>query len=392
MKIEDELREALQRVGRSTTPPPSAWGDIETRLRPHQQSDITRRLTAGLVAAVVAFVGVGVALHAFNRSTPMPPGTTPTSSPLIGSVQMYELDWGPQESASAIAALGGYAWTAGNQTSTLVGPGGSRTAIDLQQGPFSLSASSSSVWAAGFEPGIGNYVSRFPVGSPVPDLTVPLHTASLPSVLATDADVWVFVHEQGDDNLGTLLRLDPTNGSLVESLTLSQVLPPGLGVNQIVLASSADDEAVWMLVADISGGQLGHVSLVRLDARTHATDVFDPGRASSLIVGAGSVWLPGENGPVRLDPRTGERSALDVGDQRAAPFAVTSDAVWLIGGSATEVWLYRLDLVNGQPTTVGLALHVPRDRLWGSVGAVYDGAGSVWLLYETGHLQRVTVG
>jgi len=192
--------------------------------------------------------------------------------------------------------------------------------------------------------------------------------------------------------LGTLIRLDPNTGAIVKKMPLNSIAPPGLDPHSIVYATTGDDDAVWILMAELHNGELGTISLVRLDASSYATTTYDPGRVSTLVAGGGAVWLPGEHGPVRLDPVTGRWARLDIPDEEAYPFAASQDAVWFLGGSATTVELFRLDLVNEEPAGVGLHVRVDRGRLWGSVTASFDGAGSVWLLYESGPLQKVNVG
>src|SRR5207248_702671 len=102
-----------------------------------------------------------------------------------------DLGWDASESSSALSSLDGYAWEAGNQHSGLVASDGSITPLPLKQAPFGLASSSSATWAAGFEPGFGNYVARFPVGSAAPDLKIPMDLGINGNVVATGNAVWV---------------------------------------------------------------------------------------------------------------------------------------------------------------------------------------------------------
>jgi streptogramin lyase len=323
-----------------------------------------------------------------------PPSSTASPSTAIGSVQTIDLGWDSSESSTALASLQGFAWVSGYRHSSLIDQAGESTPLPFKQGPFSLSSSASATWATGYEPGSGDYVARFQPGSAVPDLmTVPIGDLGLPQVVATNTALWVFGDDRqtDDGSLGTLLRLDPNTGAVVKKVRLDTIAPTGLE-HAIVYATSADDQAVWIVMAELRNEELGTISLVRLDASTYETTTYDPGRVAALVAGDGAVWLPGEHGPVRLDPVTGQTLPLDIPDEGAVPFAASKDAVWFLGGSSTTVELFRLDLINGEPAGVGLDLTVDRGRLWGFVTASFDDAGSVWLLYESGPLQEVQVG
>jgi hypothetical protein len=395
MKIEDDLREALQRGAGSAAPSSDAWDRIDRRRRERDQPSTQRRLGIILVAAAVAVGGIGVAIKAFDRDDASVLQSPAASVEPIGSVHTFNLGWDPSSEASyGIASRDGFAWVSGYHHLTLFGPNGAQSAADFKQGPFSLSSSSSATWAAGFEPGTGSYVTRFPLGSAVPDLTVPIpDDLSVSDVEATDADVWVFTYQRSgaDGNLGTLLRVDPATGEMVKSVVLRDALPASVGNDPMVYATSADEGALWILTAEVVGGNLGKITLVRLDASTYATRVYDPGRVSAVVAGGGAVWLPAEHGAIRLDPDTGKTTVVDVPATNSSPFAASGSTAWYLGGTATQVDLVRLD-VDGEGIHVGMDLQVQRRSAWGSVNASYDGAGTVWLLYESGPLQEVSVG
>src|SRR3954471_2794168 len=394
MKIERDLREALERASRSATPSSDAWDRIERRRRDPDQSSTQRRLGIILVAAAIAVSGLAVAIKAFDQGGASLPHDTPEPLAPIGSVQTFDLGWDPSESSNAITSNDGYAWVAGNQTTTLVGSDGTITPIPFEQGPFGLSASSSGAWAVGFEPGSGSYVAHMGMVNPTPGLIQLLpDDLSVSSVVATDDAVWVFGgrRDQTDGTLGTLLRVDPNSFAIVNRIELNRVMPSAVGTDPIVYATSADEDALWILTAEVAGGQVGKITLVRLDASTYATRVYDPGRVSAVVAGGGAVWLPAEHGAVRLDPDTGKTTRVEVPGVQPSPFAATDGSAWYVGGTPTQVDLLRLD-VDGEGIHVGLDVPVPRHSGWGSVAATYDGAGTVWLLYENGRLQKVSVG
>ena len=124
-----------------------------------------------------------------------------------------------------------------------------------------------------FESGSGNYVARFQPGSAIPDLTVPLGDLSLPQVVATDTAIWVMGYEHGGDygSLGTLIRLDPNTGEVVKKIALNSLAPAGVSPPLTLYATAGDDEALWLLIAELRHESLGTISLVRLDASTYAT-------------------------------------------------------------------------------------------------------------------------
>jgi hypothetical protein len=394
MKIEDDLREALQRGADSVAPSSDAWDRIERRRREPDQPSAQRRLGIALLAAAIAVGGIVFAIKAFDRGEPLPHKSPAASLAPIGSVQTFDLGWASSEASYGITSRDGYAWASGYHHLTLIGPDDEQTPADFQQGPFDLSSSSTATWTAGFEPGTGSYVARFPLGSAVPDLNAPIaDDLSVNGVVATDATVWVFAYQRGgqDGNLGTLIQLDPDTGRVVKRMGLKETLPAGVGNDPIVYASSADDDALWILTAEIAGGELGKITLVRLDASTYATRIYDPGRVSAFVAGSGAVWLPAEHGAVRLDPDTGDTTSVDLPAAHPWPFAVSGNSAWFLGGTATEVELIRVDGDAGG-IRVGREVPVPRRSGWGSVDASYDGAGKVWLLYESGPLQEVDVG
>jgi hypothetical protein len=395
MKIENDLREALQRAADSAAPSSDAWDEIDRRRREPDQASAQRRLGVVLVAAAIAIGGIVVAVEAFDRGDASVSQTSPAaSSAPIGSVQTIDLGWDSSEASYGIASRDGYAWVSGYHHLTLFGPDGDQSPADFKQGPFGLSSSSTATWAAGFEPGTGSYVARFPLGSAVPDLVTPIpDDLSVHGVVATDAAVWVFAYQRGgeDGNLGTLIQVDPDTGQMIKSVGLKETLPNSVGNDPLVYATSADDDALWVLTAEIAGGELGKITLARLDASTYATRIYDPGRVSAFVAGSGAVWLPAEHGAIRLDPNTGDTTSVDLPGAHPWPFAVTGDSAWFLGGTATESELIRVD-AGGEGIHVGLEVPVPRHSGWGSVEASYDGAGTVWLLYESGPLQRVSVG
>jgi hypothetical protein len=394
MKIEDDLRDALARASTSANPSADAWERVERRSSEPLQPSTGKRIVVALVAALIGLGGVVVATRAFDGGGANVQQSPVTSHGPIGSVETFDIGWDASESSSAISSLDGYAWEAGNQHSALVAPSGELTPLPFKQAPFGLASSSSATWAAGFEPGFGDYVARFPAGSSVPDLTIPMAFGVNGDVVATDNAVWIFGYDHGGDDgkLGSVVRLDPNTGTVLKKLALNSLLPPDISTDSLLYATSGDDAGLWLLIAEIRNGELGQISLLRVDATTYETKAYDPGDVSKLLAGDGAVWLPGQHGPVRLDPSTGGTTELDIPDRGAYPFAVSQDAVWFLGGSATRIELFRLDLVNGQPAGVGLHVSVDRKSSWGSVDASFDGAGSVWLLYESGPLQEVQVG
>ena len=394
MKIEDELRDALQRGADSAAPSADAWDRIEHRRREPNRPSVQQRLGVIVVAAAIAVSGIVVAIKAFDRGDSVPQKSPAASLAPIGSVQTIDLGWDSSEASYGIASRDGYAWASGYHHLTVIGPSDEQTPADFKQGPFGLSSSSTATWTAGFEPGTGSYVARFPLVSAVPDLITPIaDDLSVNGVVATDAAVWVFAYQRGghDGNLGTLIRLDPDTGNVLKRMGLQETLPPGVGNDPIVYATSADDDALWILTAELAGGELGRITLVRLDASTYATHIYDPGRVSTFVVGSGAVWLPAEHGAIRLDPDTGNTTSVDLPAAHPWPFAVSGDSAWFLGGTATEVHVIRVD-GDAEGIHVGMEVAVPRQSGWGSVDASYDGAGTVWLLYESGPLQEVSVG
>jgi hypothetical protein len=386
---DDDIREALGQAARSAAPSPDAWEQMQQRHVRGRRG--WRRLATASVAAIVAVGALAYVVSAFDGERV---AITP-SVPAPGHVDVFDLGWNTNEAATAIAAAGGYAVTAGWHTTSLVGTDGAITPVTYRQGPRGLAATPQDIWATGFEPDSGSYVSRLPIGSASPDLTIPLDSVgpgrlSGSSIVASETAVWVFGNDKGGDDgyLGTAIQIDPASGRIVHTLNLDAVVG---GPFNVLYAESADKDALWLVVARITAGELQKVMLVRIDPTTYVAQTYHPGFVAAVVGADGSAWLYSSNGPVRLDPTTGDTRPVPVPDQHAVPIAAAGDNVWFLGGSPIEVRLFRVT-VDGDRAVLADEFDVTRNRLWGSVLSAYDpSAGAMWLLYENGVLHRVQV-
>jgi hypothetical protein len=391
MKIERSLRETLTSVAERLSPAPDAWESVVRELDGDVHVSVARRAVIVGVAAVIALAGFGVAIAAFR---PAAPDATRAASQPVGSTSTLALSWPPDASSSSLAARDGFAWVSGTGGATLIGPEGVVGDLPFEQGPFGLSASSTGTWAAGFEPGTGSYVARFDPSSVGPNLTIPLGPFAAHSLLATNDSVFVFGQDAGeaDGDLGTVVKFDAGTGSELATANLGSLV---VGTTHpTVVASSQDAGELWILVANIAQGATVSTTLIELNADDlHEESTRNVQGGSDMVAAFGGVWLPGLDGPLRLDPSTGHATGVNVPDNRAIPVAATADGVWFMGGSDEQARLYFVPVnQDGVATGTIREVDVEREPIWGSVEATYDGSGRIWMLYEDGHVQDVVVG
>jgi hypothetical protein len=392
MRIEDEIREVLHSVARRVGHAPDAWDRLRMVQEGAQPIPAARRLAVILAAASIGLVGVGIAALAFRGTRSVPPAVGPSSD--VGSSRTLDLHWAASASSFGIAARDGWAWVSGSGGASLVGSDESIRPLPFAQGPFGLDATPSATWAVGYDPEGGAYVARFESPTSEPDLSIPMGGFAPQSVVADEDSVWVFgdAPENEDDALGTLLRLDASTGTELARAQLGRLVT---GMSQpVLLASSVDQSDIWIMVSDVQGGRVQSTSLIALDAQSlsrRATFALEGG--SYVLAAHGGVWIQGDQGPVVVDPSSGDTTSIDVPDQHAVAFAQVPDGVWLVGGNSEEVRLFLVGVGGtGAPTGVQREIDVARQAAWGSADATYDDSGRVWLLYEDGHVQEVSVG
>ena len=95
-----------------------------------------------------------------------------------------------------------------------------------------------------------------------------------------------------------------------------------------------------------------------------------------LAYGFGALWVTVNGGVVRLDPESGERQKVELGDAASAPVAAGEGAVW----ASKESSVVRIDPATRR---AGDALELaPPENDLSDVGSIATGDGRVWAAAE----------
>jgi hypothetical protein len=357
-------RELLRAVDREDVP--DLWPEIGART-PRDLDDrgsVATRVTAGIVAAAIAVLGIGFVVVAFDRPAPPPP--VPQGHPLEDPLPPITLDGDPRVVgtiplppgdmlASAVAAADGSTWVA---TTDGRGEKGTLLRVDGLTSEVTTSIE------------VDFTVSRYG-----------FHVAG--------GSLWVVAKE------ARLLRYDAVSGVLLDQTTL-----PGEGV-----ALEVDHDSVWVEVVPkvFDPDRPWSAALVRLDAATLDVEATIP--LDQLVTGYDDevrstgdvVWVMGPTlqdddtevgGPlVKVSRSTNE--IVDTFDVRGLGMLPTGDEVWVrttsdgIFDGPDEDWQWlRVDADSGETSVVSLA-----ERL---AGLVIDDGRHLWFANYDGR-ERVVV-
>jgi hypothetical protein len=216
------------------------------------------------------------------------------------------------------------------------------------------------------------------------------------AITADDQALWVEVFQdrsdQGQQNLTSLVRVDPQTAETVATIPLE-----GL--------SGYDDEvvigggAVWVAGVNLTGGEERGADLVRIDPTTNTISAVLPVAAFSVRASAGAVWVTspadGVNDSLhkpeawvarQIDPATNEVLApISLPDNVSGVLAVTTDGVWF-SGYDHEGLIHPVRLQDETFDASG----PPIDGLYTDMA--FDNApGTIWVATTTG-LKRIDRG
>lgn len=181
-------------------------------------------------------------------------------------------------------------------------------------------------------------------------------------VAVGEGAVWV-----GDEENGTVARVDPATNTVVWRVMLSGASPVGVaaGAGSVWAADNAGDE-VWRL-DPATGAVLGVA---------HVGD-----RHEFVGFGEGAVWVSSEDGTVgKLDPATGAVTKLIDAGSDADFLGFSPGAVWVTNYRSDTLW--RID-----PATGAVAAQLSIGT--GAQGVAFDGS-SLWVaMYNLGEVRRV---
>lgn len=151
-----------------------------------------------------------------------------------------------------------------------------------------------------------------------------------------------------------------------------------------VSAIASDGDSLWIGLSIVGEEGVSSARVERFDLRsgrvTSSADLPGESIVPSIAIGAGAVWVEAERS-WKLDPETAQAKsvafAVPVG-----PIRIDTGAVWALGGSdPASPRLFRIDPAKGKVVT--------RTAVSGDIVEFELGAGGVWLLRETGELERV---
>lgn len=214
------------------------------------------------------------------------------------------------------------------------------------------------------------------------------------AVAADDQAVWVEVIEdrsdQGQQNLASLVRIDPQTSEIVATIQLE-----GLSGYDDEIAIGAG--AVWVAGVNLTGpSEERGADLVRIDPSTNSISAVLPVSAFSVRAGEDAVWVTqpadGVNDSLHkpeswvareIDPTANEISApIPLPGNVSGVLAVTTDGVWF-SGSDEQGLIHPVRLQGGAfDTSVP-----PIDSVYTDM-AFDDASGTIWVAAVSG-LERI---
>lgn len=368
--------------------------DVESAAPMMERGRRRRRVAfirSGLLAVLLAIAVVGplILLSGLygHRRGPVPATPPPaTTQPSPGTVLS---DTALDGSSQGFAAIDGTAWAATIHEFVRIATGSPMVTLSMRQAPEVLvTGPAGDVWLGGFEPGAGAYLARIAGSEGSPDLLVPLPPETgVSAITASTNAVWAQVQPTNALGLGTLYRLDPSSGAVVDRISLSDVKAANPQDHPYVYDMSADASSIYLTVADIGNGQGSNYRVVRISATSGKVTATFPTPGGYVVAAYGSVWTDSATGPIRLDTDLSNPRSLNL-PADMYPFGYGSNSVWFIETLNSITRIVGLGAASGQPE---IDVSVPRKTIWGSVEATYDGAGHVWLFYENGRVQEIAV-
>jgi len=213
----------------------------------------------------------------------------------------------------------------------------------LEPEPWYVAAGAGTVWV-GFPR--SSMIQRVDAATNEVTGQVQLPGDGVSAIAADDQAVWVEViqdrSDQGQQNLASLVRIDPQTSEVVATIPLE-----GLSGYDDEIAIGAG--AVWVAGVNLTGpSEERGADLRRIDPMTNSINAILPVSAFSVRAGAGAVWVTapadGVNDSLHkpeawaareIDPTTSEISApIPLPGNVSGVLAVTVDGVWFSGYDA----------------------------------------------------------
>jgi streptogramin lyase len=383
-----DLRDRLERLGERVAPTPDAWDRLD---RARQRHERRRRMTAGLLAAVVAVAGTYFVVSAFRPHAPVPAVTASPepSEPAIAARVADTIDIGP---ATSVTFGAGSVWVA------VVPPNSDARAIiridpesdkivasiptsvvpGWEIGGGGLVVADGSVWVAGLDAASrgtqGAVVRIDPSTNQVAD-TITLKEGPVADVAVEPGAIWALL--RGNPGVPEVVRIDPSTDQVVATIALNG------GYGRFLFAEGG---SVFAAVAQSPGGPFDGGTLVRIDPSTNqVAGTFELGTYPSAAAGAGAIWAITDSGLVQIDPSTGRPT------DPPAPVTCTGDALAVGAGG---VWCFdpahdrALERFNPEATEVDVMMR-PDQGTGGT--ALATSPGSIWVVNGE-QLTRIDVG
>lgn len=215
------------------------------------------------------------------------------------------------------------------------------------------------------------------------------------AITADDQALWVEVFQdrsdQGQQNLASLVRIDPRTADVVATIPLK-----GLSGYDDEIAIGG--ETVWVAGVNLTASEERGADLVRIDPTTNTISAVLPVAAFSVRASAGAVWVTSPTDGVndslhkpeawearQIDPGTNEVSApISLPGNVSGVLAVTTEGIWLSGYDQEGL----IHPVRLQDETFDASVP-PVDGLYTDM-AFADASRTIWVATTTG-LKRIDI-
>ncbi|MEX0754777.1 MAG: hypothetical protein WD556_06615 [Actinomycetota bacterium] len=369
MKLEERIKDSLERRARGAAPPTakSLWEGSENRRRAIAGRSRLRAISLTMAVVIISLGGLGLLIALPDPSR---------DSALIGDRSVSLTDTALEGEFTTIVAGGGIAWISGQSSS------GAHQLVSLD--------------------------TRGGLGEPV-GLSAPVELWA-----TTPGEFWGI--EVGPQNSQSLRRFDLDTGAAsgsVDSIaapvvpTTNAVLAVSTGENRVLTAVDASTLAAAdqvPLPGPIWGGVVSEgfawlvpmegMELLRVDLDDSTLRIVPVGGAPNGTLGLpvvddrGNLWIPVWSDHSRLlvvDGSSGDQLASRP-LQGVSPIGSTGDRMWILGEEA--VWAVDIDTFE---YVHSIPLDSPPARTTTPPSAVVGSDGQIWVLSADGLVTRIDV-
>jgi hypothetical protein len=376
MKLDDEIRDRLERSLVSVSPPPTEVEPVMHRARSLRRR---RRAVAVLVGAVavVALVAPLVVLAPLGGDEEVPRTIGPEPARVVISARI-PIARGLTDVATGLGAV----WVTGNEGVARVDPATDEVVAEIAvegTGDFSaIAVGEGSVWVTA--PDLRSDGSRGNLVRIDPDtneIAATIHIGGpIRGVAIGAGSVWVGLPDEGT---GRVFRVDPSTDEVVDSVRV------GVGVGSVVFGEGS----VW------ANHEFGLNTVTRIDAESLEV----AGTLDELVVkaaGEGSLWGASGDAVVRIDPGSGAVQA-SIPVERAQDVALDGSDAWVLASPRSSDPTLFMPIAG---TAAVRLVDAATDRVVGEAMALDDlqpigiaaGEGGAWVVdYDAGVLTRIAV-